>query len=292
MAYIEVFDKKKQKKIKIYYEIAGNLEFNNENQDSKNIILLLHGWLCNNKFWNELKDCFLFEKRYTLILPDLRGHGQSDYAKDVRIEELAEDMNLLLEQLNIKKCIVFGHSMGGLIAQAFYHKYPKKVIALGLFNTGGKIPFGYGIRTLFYVIRIVSFILMLILSFPITPLFKFILAQGWKLSFYKKGKSKAYKRLIPYVKSMNKKSVLKAAFSLPKFNGIHKLAEIRVPTLILQGEKDRYITIIQFANKMAQLIPNNTFEIIPQSAHFSLNENPEYVCKTIKKFFKTHFLDE
>jgi len=281
MPFFEVYDEKQKRNVKIYYELIKNSEELQINSNNKTI-LLIHGWLCNSHFWDEFKD--YAKKGYALIIPDLRGHGKSDYAKDVKIETLAEDINKLLEYLNINKCIVFGHSMGGLVAQTFYHKHPQKVIALGLFNTGARLPFGYGIKTSFYVLRLILFILMLILSFPITSLFKFILAQGWKLSFYKKGKSVEYKKLIPHVKNMNKKSVLKAAFSLPKFNLIDKLSEIEVPTLILHGANDKYVTIIQLSNKMASLIPNNRFEIIPNSAHFSINENLNYIKNILNDF--------
>jgi pimeloyl-ACP methyl ester carboxylesterase len=273
MPQLEVPDKSKS--TYITYEVCGQ----------GNPIVLIHGWLCSAAFWEEFK--VVTGWGYQLILPNLRGHGDSPTAKDVAIKTMAEDINLLLEHLNISKAIIIGHSMGGLTAQAFYHAHPDKVIALGLWNTGGKIPFGYGIGSAFYVFRIANFLLGLLLSYPIRPLFRFVLAQGWKLGFKGWGKSDAYRKLVPIVKAMKPYAIMKAAFALPDFKGFQKLKDISVPTMLLHGMADKHITIIQMAKKMEVEIPNSKLYTVENAAHFPPNEQPEETLSYLREFLNT-----
>ncbi len=246
-------------------------------------IILVHGWLCNREFWYDLKSITEFNAGYQLILPDLRGHGETPKGKDYGIEVFAEDLKQLVDALELEEFILIGHSMGGLVAQAYYHKYPDGVKLLGLWDTGARIPLGYGIGTLFYLIRIVSFILGLILTYPIPPLFKLVLTQGWKLGFKQKGKSPAYRKFAPSLKQLKRSAVLKAAFALSSFDGRKKLKNIQVPTMLLHGEKDKHITPKQLFVKL-QEIPTHEAYTVENAAHFPPNEQPEVVLKHLKEF--------
>lgn len=247
-------------------------------------LVLIHGWLCSGAFWDDFH--VLGEKGYKVIIPDLRGHGFSDPAKDVKIETLGEDINRLLEALNIEKAIIIGQSMGGLVTQSFYHNHPEKVIALGLWDTGGRIPFGYGFGTLAYIFRIFSFVTGLILSYPIPPLFRFTLAQGWKLSFKEKGKSEAYKQLVGIVKNTKQSSVVKAAIALSGFKELQSLKDIKVPTMLLHGCADRNIAPIQLAKRMQAEIPDNNLYYVKEGGHFPANEQPAEVLGYLEEFLQ------
>jgi len=74
-----------------------------------------------------------------IVRYDKAGHGLSDFAGERPIEAHAEDMAALLDHLNIDKAVVVGLSVGGLIAQAFAHAHPSRVVALTLCDTGHKI---------------------------------------------------------------------------------------------------------------------------------------------------------
>jgi pimeloyl-ACP methyl ester carboxylesterase len=176
--------------------------------------------------------------------------------------------------------------MGGLVTQAFYHKYPDRVIALGLWNTGAKIPLGYGFGTSFYVMRIVFFVLGLLLAYPIPPLFRFVLAQGWKLGFKDKGKSDAYRRYVPSVKQLKPTAVLKAAFALAGFEAVKKLPDIKVPVMLLHGKADKNITPIQLFEKLKANIPDTMAFVSENGAHFPPNESSEEVLGYLKEFLE------
>jgi 3-oxoadipate enol-lactonase len=75
-------------------------------------ILLIHGQPFNRSMWDDQKA--VLAQNYRLIIPDLRGYGESGISEGiVLLDELALDLIHLLEQLGIKKAVIIGLSMGG-----------------------------------------------------------------------------------------------------------------------------------------------------------------------------------
>jgi pimeloyl-ACP methyl ester carboxylesterase len=98
------------------------------------VILLLHGYLESLKVWNGLVD--ELKNDFRLIVPDLPGHGHSEVSENVQtMESMAEAIMHLLHHLNIEKCFVVGHSLGGYVALAYLEKYPKMVMGISLFHS-------------------------------------------------------------------------------------------------------------------------------------------------------------
>ncbi len=87
--------------------------------------------------WTEYVE--LFSKKYRVITIDLLGHGESDSLGYVHeMEENANAVNEVLENLKIEKAIILGHSMGGYVALAFAELYPQKIQKLVLLNSTSK----------------------------------------------------------------------------------------------------------------------------------------------------------
>jgi 3-oxoadipate enol-lactonase len=274
MPEIQLIDKKTNKSFNLNYENYGN--------PSNKPIIMIHGWLCNSKFWEDFQ--VLGDQGYYVLIPNLRGHGATDYTPDMTAISMGDDIYELMEHLKISKAIVIGQSMGGLVTQAFYKKHPEKVIALGLWNTGGRIGLGYGIKSTFYVFRLAAFVIGLILTYPIGPCFRLLLGQGWKLAWKKGGKDPGYQKYVGDVKKMKRKAVLKAVFALAGFDVREDLENIKVPTMLLHGIADRYITPIQLVKLMQAKIPNTELFTVQEGSHFPANEQPEEVLGYLKQF--------
>src|SRR5206468_11592962 len=78
-------------------------------------------------------------KRHTVILWDMRGHGQSDYPDDPQAYSEAltvGDMAALLDAAGAETAIVGGLSLGGYMSLAFYRAHPERVRALLIIDTG------------------------------------------------------------------------------------------------------------------------------------------------------------
>jgi pimeloyl-ACP methyl ester carboxylesterase len=118
-------------------------------------VVLLHGFAEDGATWDNLAAPLSAHCR--LIIPDLPGSGRSSAlpipatgpttslatshgsstprSASPTIEDLAAAVKALLDRLDIDKCILIGHSMGGYIALAFAEKYPDRLTALGLFHS-------------------------------------------------------------------------------------------------------------------------------------------------------------
>ena len=94
-------------------------------------LLLIHGFPLDHASWNPLRP--QITSLFDVILPDLPGFGSSDIPDEIHtIAEMAADLAVLLDELNIQKTCLAGHSMGGYVALAFAHAYPARVLGLGL----------------------------------------------------------------------------------------------------------------------------------------------------------------
>lgn len=97
-------------------------------------IVLLHGFPFNRSLWREQAETLA--ARHRVITPDLRGFGETSVAAGpATMEEMAQDVAALLDELNIDRVVLGGLSMGGYVAFAFYRRFPLRVRALILADT-------------------------------------------------------------------------------------------------------------------------------------------------------------
>jgi 3-oxoadipate enol-lactonase len=97
-------------------------------------LVLLHGYPLDHHLWDDVAP--LLEDTFDLILPDLRGFGESTTVDSAfTVDDYASDIAGLLDQLGIQKTAIVGHSMGGYVALAFARLYPERVSGLGLVSS-------------------------------------------------------------------------------------------------------------------------------------------------------------
>lgn len=100
------------------------------------VLLLIHGLGCDSTTWDPVFD--QLAESFTVIAPDLLGHGQSDKPRaDYSVGGYANAMRDLLSVLDIDHATVIGHSFGGGVAQQFLYQYPTMVERLVLVASGG-----------------------------------------------------------------------------------------------------------------------------------------------------------
>jgi pimeloyl-ACP methyl ester carboxylesterase len=111
-------------------------------------IMLLHGKNFNGAYWEQTAKA-LTNKGYRVIIPDQIGFGKSTKPAHFQysFHELAANTKRILDQLNVTKITVLGHSMGGMVATRFTIMYPEMVEKFILENPIGledyklKVPF-------------------------------------------------------------------------------------------------------------------------------------------------------
>ena len=99
-------------------------------------LLLIHGIGDNSTTWGPVQT--KLAQRFTVIAPDLLGHGQSDKPRaDYSVAAYANGMRDLLSVLDIDHATVVGHSLGGGVAMQFAYQFPQLVDRLILVGAGG-----------------------------------------------------------------------------------------------------------------------------------------------------------
>src|SRR6476660_2855168 len=99
-------------------------------------ILLIHGIGDNSTTWSTVQS--KLAQRFTVIAPDLLGHGKSDKPRaDYSVAAYANGMRDLMSVLDIERVTVVGHSLGGGVAMQFAYQFPQLVDRLIVVGSGG-----------------------------------------------------------------------------------------------------------------------------------------------------------
>jgi 3-oxoadipate enol-lactonase len=111
----------------------GKLSYIDTGKGNKTL-LFIHGFCGSHEYWSdiiaELKD------DYRVIAVDLRGHGASEeIGESFSIDDMAADIASLLDELEIAKVYMFGHSLGGYITLAFAERFPGKLSGFSLVHS-------------------------------------------------------------------------------------------------------------------------------------------------------------
>lgn len=99
-------------------------------------LLLIHGISDESSSWMPVLAALA--ERFTVIAPDLLGHGASDKPRaDYSVAAFSNGMRDLLDVLDFERVTVVGHSLGGGVAAQLTYQYPERVDRLVLVSTGG-----------------------------------------------------------------------------------------------------------------------------------------------------------
>lgn len=88
-------------------------------QQSDSVIVLVHGLASNYTRWSEFIETTGLRRRWNILAPDLRGHGDSLSRESTTLELWADDLAAMLQHSGYKKAVLIGHSLGAHIAQHF-----------------------------------------------------------------------------------------------------------------------------------------------------------------------------
>ena len=102
-------------------------------------VVLIHGMVNSSRHWE--KTALLLAERYSVIAPDLIGHGDSAGPRgDYSLGAHASRIRDLLAVLGIDRATMVGHSYGGGVAMQFFWQFPQRTERLALISSGGLGP--------------------------------------------------------------------------------------------------------------------------------------------------------
>jgi N-formylmaleamate deformylase len=109
-----------------FINYSGNRIHYYRTGDSKPPLILLHGITDNGLCWTPVAR--ILSENYDVIMPDARIHGLTEVSDDLyTYDAMADDIAMLIKELNLDKANIAGHSMGGNVAALVAAKYPELI---------------------------------------------------------------------------------------------------------------------------------------------------------------------
>ena len=267
---------------RIFYSIEG----------SGPPLLFLYGLVCSKIHWQYQME--YFKKHYTVVWLDYRGHHNSenpaDY-KSITIENMARDVEYLLNELNLEEISVLGHSVGVTISLALYHRIPRRIKSLVLANGVPRLPLESLLKSnipqyvhplLFGLYKRFPKIMNILWSSQAeNKIVHFIVGKlGFNTSL---AKSEDIKNYIRRSAELDMVVFLQLMESYEKYDATPWLDRIHCPTLIISGEND-LITPRESQEMMHQLIPNSRLENIRRGSHCPQLDIPDFINMILDRF--------
>ncbi len=255
------------------------------------VLLLLHGLGCDHLTWEPVLD--RLAEHYTVIAPDLLGHGQSAKPRaDYSVGGYANGMRDLLTVLGIDKVTVVGHSFGGGVAMQFAYQFPERTERMVLVGSGGLGP-------------------------EVTPIIRAITTPGYQQVMGVltlpgiRHVGIAGLRVAAATGSRHTRDLREVADIYETFKDPHARAAIRhvvravvdwkgqivtmadrayltdvMPMAVIWGRDDHVIPV-SHAHRAAALAPKARVEIIPNAGHFPHKDHPERFARTLHEFVRS-----
>src|ERR671926_839233 len=99
-------------------------------------VVLIHGMVNSSRHWERV--ALQLADRYTVVAPDLLGHGDSAAVRgDYSLGAHAASIRDLLAVIGIDRATIVGHSLGGGVAMQFFYQFPQRTERLVLISSGG-----------------------------------------------------------------------------------------------------------------------------------------------------------
>lgn len=231
-------------------------------------VVFLHGYPLDRSIW--LPVAHLLEDKGRIILPDLRGYGQSpdgDGPHSMRL--YAEDIVKLLDRMGLEKVVLLGHSMGGYAALAFARAYPQRLAGLGLIATqaDADTPEKRQARLL-TAGKVRKRGIQQAINGMASKLTKDELLQ------------KQLDELMGKIKAETASASLRAMAERP--DATPWLPGIKVPALVIAGGEDQIIPKAK-ADTLVKLLGKSWMVEIPTAGHMPMLEAPEETARAVEQ---------
>jgi pimeloyl-ACP methyl ester carboxylesterase len=259
----------------VIYRVAGNGP----------PIVLIHGMLNSSNHWRSV--ALNLARDYTVIAPDLIGHGDSAAPRgDYSLGAHAASIRDLLAAMGIDRASIVGHSLGGGVAMQFFYQFPQRTERLVLISSGG---LGRGVSPMLRTAALpgVSAVLSLTihprLLGTLTDVGRRLHQREVRLGVYMQAIARALRPLEA------RQAFLQTLRAVIDVHGQRVSATDRLyllesmPTLIVWGERDNTIPLLH-GREAHEAIPHSFFKTLPRAAHFPHLEDPDGLSEVLRKF--------
>ncbi|HEU5360380.1 MAG TPA: alpha/beta hydrolase [Candidatus Deferrimicrobiaceae bacterium] len=235
-------------------------------RSAQHTIVFLHGPGGSHRTWRDQWAGLKGGAR--LVIPDLPGHGGSGGPARKSIEEYAAWLREFVAELELKRYVLAGHSMGGAIAQQAAIDGHPGIEALILTCTGAKLRVHPAIID------------------GIANRFRGFAPELVEMMMAKEPDIFLRDDVTSDVLSTRAVTFLSDFAACDAFDIRERLAGIHVPALIIAGDQDR-LTPLKYGEYLAARIRGGVLKIIPGTGHLAMLERPVEVNNVITSFLQS-----
>jgi len=254
---------------------------------------------CDGYVWKYTRR--MFGETCRLVHSHYRGHADSEMPRDTNnlsILDLVEDIRRVLDDDEVEKAIMVGHSMGCQVIFEFARQYPERT--LGLVPMCGS--YGYPLKTFHdnkMLDTVFPFLYPLFVLTPWAPEAIWHRIVPTKLAYFIATHGEINGHMIreedffPYLQFIGKIDLRMFAKMLDyaaRHTAEEFLPQINVPTLIIAGERDTF-TPGWLCDKMHQMIEGSELLTVPRGSHTAPIEMPQLVNLRLERWLLDHFAD-
>jgi len=238
-------------------------------------VVLLHGFPLNGAMWDDLVPALA--DRYHLIVPDLRGHGQTAMPPGpYAMADHAADVVALLDKLGVERTAIVGLSMGGYIALQLMMTYPERIIAAVLADTMGRDDGEDRRKARAAQAEVIRTEGLAQFAGMVLPRMFSAAAYGSRPDLVER-----FRRTITGQRPEGVVAALLGLASRPHM--LAPLAKLTVPTLVLVGGEDA-ATTPDDSRELAATIPGAELTMLPGAGHMSCWEDPAGFNAAVRVF--------
>ncbi|MCF8230917.1 MAG: alpha/beta hydrolase [Bacteroidales bacterium] len=245
----------------------------NERGSGKTIVLL-HGFLENKNIWHSMVG--VLSQDFHVVTVDLPGHGESEVLDPVHdMGAMASVVKEVLASLDVKECLLVGHSMGGYVSLAFAELFPHMVKGLVLFHSQAAADDEEGKRNRDRTIQVVEEDRAGFISNFIPDLF----APGNEVRFEKEVAS-----LKKEAEKTPKEGIIAAVRGMKERTGkLNLLQSMDNPVLFICGKKDIRIPVEKVLDQVA-MPAHSEAVLLENTGHMGFVEAQEKTTSALRHF--------
>jgi 3-oxoadipate enol-lactonase len=249
----------------IFYEIRGGGP----------PVVLLHPFPSHHEFWHPV--ALALESRYGLILPDLRGHGESEVGEGPALmRKHASDIARILDAVGVGKAAFVGCSIGGYILFEFWRRFRERVTSLVLCDTRPQADTAEARAN-----RLKS--AATVVEQGTEPFIETMIPNlmGRTTLTTRPDLVEGARSMMRKMSAENISLVLRGMAERP--DSVADLKTINVPALLVIGDED-VLSPVADGELMRQNIPGSQLKVVPKGGHYSPWEQPEAVGPVLRQF--------
>ena len=238
-------------------------------------VILLHPFPANHQFW--IPAAAALTSRYRVVLPDLRGHGDSEVGEGpATMEKHAMDVARVMDAADVGRAPIAGVSIGGYLLFEFWRRFRGRVAALALMNTKATADPPDARHARLHAAQ-------LVLEKGTGPFFEGM-AQKVMGKTTHTARPDLVQGALRMMQKMSAEDVAQVQRGMAERpDSVSTLKSINVPTLLVTGDEDS-LTGLPDAEVLRQNISGSQLKVVARAGHYAAWEQPEEVGKMLRQF--------